>query len=613
MGIIKKIAKQLTVSAVALSALSFSSFAYGDVTEDTWYYSYITTMTEANLVGGRDDGNFYPNEYLSLAEFSAMLANSFYGETVAALQGKFVGYWWEPYLYSSLLRDGMLNTEGDEFFYHNPVIAWDDYVNQPVTRYDVAMMVMNMMNDRQVALPEEDVLLSMVEGKDVSDNYASAVAVANFYSIMTGRDGDFDGTAYLTRAEAVVVLQALCVSPEVEMELLRDYLSAPEVEVLPEILEDEEDGDMTPETEETVPETEETAPETEETAPETEETVPETEETAPETEETAPETEETAPETEETAPDTEETAPETEETVPDTEVEDVLPESTEQEPSYYWQFLQEPALNQWKAYTILGASAPNAYIENDGVYVKNLSSNVITVEDVGNPANVQLIQGMEAPQILIYHSHGTEAFNPTASTTYKASGTHRSEDPDYNVVAVGAAMAQIFANAGFTVIHDTVQHDAGDYNNSYANSKESLAQFVESTPSLVLILDVHRDGLTSTDGYPYALQSVQGENTIAQVMLFVGSEDKGTEHPYWRENLALALQLQEGLMDYGDFARPITVASYPYNQALHTGALLLEVGNYGNTLPEAIAAGELFAKSASSSLTGKSVAELFGG
>ena len=77
--------------------------------------------------------------------------------------------------------------------------------------------------------------------------------------------------------------------------------------------------------------------------------------------------------------------------------------------------------------------------------------------------------------------------------------------------------------------------------------------------------------------------------------MIVGTGEAGLYHPYWRENLKLALFFQNAVnARYPTLARPLTLVPQRYNQHLSTGMLILEVGSTGNTLSEAVTAAELF-------------------
>lgn len=89
---------------------------------------------------------------------------------------------------------------------------------------------------------------------------------------------------------------------------------------------------------------------------------------------------------------------------------------------------------------------------------------------------------------------------------------------------------------------------------------------------------------------------VNGEAT-AQVMILAGSDYKGANFPDWEDNLAFALQLRETLnSDYPRLARPVYLRGAAFNEHLATRSLLIEIGSSGNSVEEALRAGELVAK-----------------
>ena len=83
--------------------------------------------------------------------------------------------------------------------------------------------------------------------------------------------------------------------------------------------------------------------------------------------------------------------------------------------------------------------------------------------------------------------------------------------------------------------------------------------------------------------------------TIAQLMLVVGTNASGLAHPDWTQNLNFAANLQADLAGaYPDLMRPINLRRQRFNEHLRAGGMLLEVGSSGNTLQEALAAVRLF-------------------
>ena len=251
-------------------------------------------------------------------------------------------------------------------------------------------------------------------------------------------------------------------------------------------------------------------------------------------------------------------------------------------------------------HTALGAD-DGSYLSADRVYIKNVTGQAVDAAALAaQPVELDLGEG---PQILIYHTHGSESYTQTQQERYVESDPYRTTDCTHNVVRVGEEMAEVFRSLGFEVVHDTTLYDYPVYTGAYERSGAAVSAWLEQYPTIRFVLDVHRDALVSADGAAYKLIAQEGEERIAQVMLVAGSDDSGAEHPNWRQNLALAVKLQAALTwDYEQLARPITLRSTRFNQHLSPGALLVEVGGHGNTLEEAIPAARLFARTAGETL-----------
>ena len=251
-------------------------------------------------------------------------------------------------------------------------------------------------------------------------------------------------------------------------------------------------------------------------------------------------------------------------------------------------------------HTNLGQQDGKYQWEQD-VYVKNSSGQSIDLAALkAQTVNLELGEG---PQILIYHTHGSEAYTQTEENRYTESDSYRTTDCQRNVVRVGEEMAEVFRAQGFEVIHDTTLYDYPAYNGAYERSRAGVESWLAQYPTIKFVLDVHRDALISQDGAAYKLVAQEGEEKVAQVMFVVGSSDGSTHHPNWRENLALAVHLQTILSQrYEQLARPITLRSSRFNQHLSTGSLLVEVGGHGNTLEEAIDGAKLFARTVGAAL-----------
>lgn len=187
----------------------------------------------------------------------------------------------------------------------------------------------------------------------------------------------------------------------------------------------------------------------------------------------------------------------------------------------------------------------------------------------------------DAPSVLIYHTHGTEGYAETAG--------YRTRDNGYNMVSIGTAVAERLTKAGITVIHDTVTHDYPSYDGSYASSRKSIQQYLAEYPSIRLVLDLHRDAMTDSNGKQIQTTVDAGGERAAQMMLVMGTQNDG-----FSQNMALAVKLQALLERHcPGIMRPLCIRAQRFNQDLSAGALLIELGAAGNTRQQALKSAEI--------------------
>ena len=242
---------------------------------------------------------------------------------------------------------------------------------------------------------------------------------------------------------------------------------------------------------------------------------------------------------------------------------------------------------------VVGSS--DSYIASGNVSVYNRTGYSLNIDALLEAAPALSAKG-DGPKVLIYHSHATEAYTMDGTDIYRESEYYRTLDPEYNMVRIGEEMAAVFEAAGIEVIHDTTLYDYPSYNDAYNRSVEGMSALLKQYPSVVLVLDVHRDALEATDGTIYKVVAGSVDN-CAQVMMVMGSDAGGSSHPNWRVNLALALSIQNAMAQkWATLARPTVLRTSRFNQHLSTGAILVEVGSHGNTLQEAITAARLYAR-----------------
>ncbi len=215
----KKFLSTMVTGSMLVGQMCFTSFGFKDVASGSWYYKYVMDMAEGGFVAGQSEDYYGVEATLNLAEFSTMLANAFYGDTLDLLKGQSYSSWWEPYVNAVYLRDGMSNTMGA--YYYEYAGDWGDFPSRDLTRYDMASMVSSLLAERGKPLLS-DTVIDAVCAKitdEILDHYRRDVATAYYYGLIGGRsDGSFDGAATLNRTEAAVVLSALVNSSSVDLE-----------------------------------------------------------------------------------------------------------------------------------------------------------------------------------------------------------------------------------------------------------------------------------------------------------------------------------------------------------------------------------------------------------
>ena len=238
-------------------------------------------------------------------------------------------------------------------------------------------------------------------------------------------------------------------------------------------------------------------------------------------------------------------------------------------------------------------TSTDGYIVSGDVYITNTSDNTFDASLFDGTFAARLPEE-EGPQILIVHTHGSEAYTMPPGEEYEASGECRTTDCNYNTVRVGDELAATLEEAGLSVLHDTTLHDYPQYSGAYDRSLASINSYLEQYPTISFVLDIHRDAISDGEGNMYKVVSNVAGLNAAQMTFVIGTDGGGLEHPNWRENLKLAAAVQQNLLDdYPSLMRPITVRNSRYNQHVTTGSLLVEMGAAGNSLDEALLSARL--------------------
>lgn len=237
---------------------------------------------------------------------------------------------------------------------------------------------------------------------------------------------------------------------------------------------------------------------------------------------------------------------------------------------------------------------PDEIPKADTVTFSNQSGYEFNLQSMlDNPKRV--IADSDEPLVLIYHTHATEAYTPSGSDTYTASGEQRTLDTNQNMVRVGEELCKVLESRGIKTIHLTDLNDYPSYNGSYGESLRNVQAALKKYPSVKMTIDVHRDAILNADGTPKKLSTDINGKTAAQMMLVMGTDASGLAFDDWEEHLGYAVTLQRELdAAYPNLMRSINLRKQRFNLHLTPASMLLEVGTSGNTLQEAIYSIQLF-------------------
>lgn len=244
----------------------------------------------------------------------------------------------------------------------------------------------------------------------------------------------------------------------------------------------------------------------------------------------------------------------------------------------------------------------NGEIESHGkITIQNYTNFKIDIEKLLNePLNINF--NKKGPKVLVYHTHTTESYVLKQSDIDKAGVPSYNSDPRYSVVRVGEELSRNLKKYGIDVLHNGTVHDA-NRNAAYGVAIKTLQKYMKSYPSIKVFLDIHRDGLDTTNKLRL-VKKINGKNA-AQIMFDVGTNDK-LPHPQWKENLKFALKLQQKLNEkYPGLARPIWISNNRYNEHVSNEALIIEVGGDGNLLSECLESTKYLAEVLNEVMKGK--------
>ena len=165
------------------------------------------------------------------------------------------------------------------------------------------------------------------------------------------------------------------------------------------------------------------------------------------------------------------------------------------------------------------------------------------------------------PTVLIIHTHSSEAYMPDGKDQYVPSDPYRTQEKAQSIIRVGDELTSAFEKAGISVIHDSGVYDYPSYNGCYNRSYDAIESYLKKYPSIKIVIDLHRDAIEDADGNVYRTIAQVGNTTCSQILFVMGTNFSGLNHPNWKENLKLALHIEQEMNTlYPSLAKPIELS-----------------------------------------------------
>lgn len=230
----------------------------------------------------------------------------------------------------------------------------------------------------------------------------------------------------------------------------------------------------------------------------------------------------------------------------------------------------------------------------DNCYIKNKTGLDLDFEAILNDKlTFSVKKNTNSPQVLIYHTHTSEAYMDEDVDYFFENFYSRTQNNDFNVTAVGDAIAGSLEDKGIKTLHDKTVHDS-TYNGSYDRSVQTVQSDMNEYKDIKVVLDIHRDALGTDECKIKPVFEYNGKKA-AQIMILSGCDTDGERgFDNWQNNLNFALKIQNTAEKmYPGMTRPISFDYFAYNEYVCDGSLLIEVGAEANSIEEAVYTGQL--------------------
>ena len=183
-----------------VSARTLLKKTFADLNTVPWAKTAINTLLGMDIVRGRSEEIFAPNDNITRAEFISLVVKAFELDKIPV--GTFSDVRPEHWYYRNVMiaqNMGIVSGAGNNYF----------YPNQPIKREDMAVILTRTLRITGKPLPHRDssILDKFSDSHLISDYALSSLAVANGAGIINGKGNDILAPKELaTRAEAAVML-----------------------------------------------------------------------------------------------------------------------------------------------------------------------------------------------------------------------------------------------------------------------------------------------------------------------------------------------------------------------------------------------------------------------
>ena len=175
---------------------------FDDIESVLWAKDAIEGLYKKGIVSGKGDGLFYPQDFVKREEFVKMMVEAF-DLTLKGNEMTFSdvkeGEWYYDYIRIAHLARAVNGVDEVTFG-----------VGQNITRQDICTIVLRMMRECDIVIPEKVSEKEFTDGAEVADYAKEAVSVLSKAGIINGDDlGGFNPKSFATRAETAKIIYGI--------------------------------------------------------------------------------------------------------------------------------------------------------------------------------------------------------------------------------------------------------------------------------------------------------------------------------------------------------------------------------------------------------------------